>query len=574
MTLVNITVDGRKITAEAGQTVLEAAQAAGIDIPTLCHHPALEPIGACRMCLVEIERQRTLQPACTFKVSEGMVVHTESERVVNARKFALQMLLSERNHFCMYCQLSGDCELQRLAYRYGLDSWLYPRSYPKMPVDASREYFVMDHSRCILCRRCIRACEELVGNCTLGLGGRGANTVVVADLGVPFGDSSCIACGTCLQVCPTGALMDRKSAYRGVEEDVERVKSICTACSVGCGVELLTRDNHLLRIEGDWDAEVNKGLLCVAGRFEPLFDDRQRVLKPLVRHDGKMEEVTWEEALQTVARKFKALGGDSLAALASPRVSSETLQLFAEVFHRLGAKSLANLKPVPEFMTEAEGSLTLLDEADLFLVVGADLDADHQVAGIAIRRGVVNRGARLVVVDDGESGLSGLACYTLKPDEIEQAIALAQGADRPVVVYGASAGGLLPQLREALSSRAQFVGLVPGSNARGALAAGLNDTFEPDGVKGAFILLADDAVDEAFVSKLGDIEFVVTQASYFGPLVQRADVVLPTAIWAEKSGTFINTEGREQAVNAALQPPPGVRDDQEVLQALARQLAG
>jgi len=129
MALVNITIDGREIAAQVGQTILEAAQAVGIDIPTLCHHPALEPIGACRMCLVEVERQRTLQTACTFTVSDGMVVHTESEKVVAARKFVLQSLLSERNHFCMYCQLSGDCELQKLAYRYGLDSWLYPRPY-------------------------------------------------------------------------------------------------------------------------------------------------------------------------------------------------------------------------------------------------------------------------------------------------------------------------------------------------------------------------------------------------------------------------------------------------------------
>jgi formate dehydrogenase major subunit len=573
MALASITIDDRKITAQVGQTILEAAREAGIDIPTLCHHPALEPRGTCRLCLVGIEGQQALQTACTYKVTDGMVVHTESEDVVAARKSALQLLLSERNHFCMYCQLSGDCELQSLAYRYGLDSWLYPRAYDPMPVDASREYFVMDHNRCILCRRCIRACQELVGNYTLGISERGTDSMIVADLGVPFGDSSCISCGTCLQVCPTGALMDRKSAYRGIEEDVERIKSTCAACSIGCGIELVTRDNQLLRIEGDWDAGVNQGVLCVVGRFEPLFDVRQRVLTPLVRRDGKMEKVTWEEALDAVADRFKQMDGPSLAALASPRVTSETLSRFAELFNRLDASSLATMKPVPSFLADAEGSMALLDEADLFLVVGSDLAVDHQVAGIAVRRGVRNRGARLVLIGEGQSEMADLAYRQVKLDEIEQAIALAQGADTPVVVYGSAAGSALPMLREALADEAQFLGLVPGSNARGALAVGLSDSFESAGVKGAFVLVADDEVDQTLLNKLDEADFVVAQASYFGPMVQRADVVLPTTIWAEKSGTFINTEGRVQTLNAALRPPAGVKQDQEILQALAERLA-
>ena len=134
MATVNVTIDGREIAAQPGQTVLEAAQSAGIDIPTLCHHPALEPIGACRICLVEIEKLPALQPACTFQVTSGIVIHTESDKVIESRRFVLQLIFSERNHFCMYCQMSGDCELQDLAYRYGLDSWLYPRPYAPLPV--------------------------------------------------------------------------------------------------------------------------------------------------------------------------------------------------------------------------------------------------------------------------------------------------------------------------------------------------------------------------------------------------------------------------------------------------------
>jgi hypothetical protein len=184
----------------------------------------------------------------------------------------------------------------------------------------------------------------------------------------------------------------------------------------------------------------------------------------------------------------------------------------------------------------------------------------------------MNRGARLVVVGEGENELADLAHRLFEPDEVDQAIALAQDAEMPVVVYGAASGGMLPKLREALSGKAQFLGLVPGSNGRGALAAGVNDPFEPDGVKAAFILSADDEVNEALLNELEGVEFVAVQASYFDPLVERADVVLPTAIWAEKSGTLINTEGRAQTLNAALQPPAGIKDDAEVLEALAEKL--
>ena len=251
---------------------MQAALAAGIDIPRLCHHPAVESIGACRICLVEIEKQRALQPACTFPVAEGMVVKTETPAVVESRKFVLNLLFSERNHFCMFCQMSGNCELQDLAYRYKMDHWLYDRGFPKLPVDSSRTYFVMDHNRCILCRRCIRACGDLVGNHTLGLRQRGAESMMTADMDVPFGESSCVSCGTCLQVCPVGALLDRTSAYGGVEEQVQRVKTTCQSCSTGCAAELIVRDNHVLRVESDWDGEVNHGLLCVMGRFEPLYE--------------------------------------------------------------------------------------------------------------------------------------------------------------------------------------------------------------------------------------------------------------------------------------------------------------
>lgn len=563
MTKVQITIDGQRIAARAGSTVLEAAREAGLDIPTLCHHPALSNWGACRICLVEIERQRALQTACTFPVTEGMVVHTESEKVVAARKFVLQLLFSERNHYCMYCQMSGDCELQDLAYRYGLTEWPYPRPVEPLAVDATRQYFVMDHNRCILCRRCVRACAELVANHTLGVRERGIHSMITADLNVPMGESSCIQCGTCLQVCPTGALMDLKSAYRGRETQVERTRSTCVGCSIGCGIELVSRANHLVRIEGDWDAEVNKGLLCVVGRFEPLFDDRQRVTQPLVRRRGLLEPGGWDEALDLVAEK---LSGGSLAALITTRATNETMTQFGRLFRSLGAETAAvgSLAPTPG----VEGRLADLAEADVILVVGADLKKDHQVAGAFVRR-AVDRGARLALVADADNGLASYATWHVGFEQMDSLVGMAAQASRPVVVCAAN----LPAEAEAalapLAGKASFLGLSRGSNSRGAAAAGL--PFNREGKTSARVLyiLAED--DRLHIPRNG-AGFVIAQASYAGPLTDMADVVLPAPIWAEQSGHVTNTEGRVQSVQAALTPPESVWPTVKVLKTLAGRL--
>ena len=213
-----------------------------------------------------------------------------------------------------------------------------------------------------------------------------------------------------------------------------------------------------------------------------------------------------------------------------------------------------------------------MDEASLYLVVGEDLSTDHQVAAFAVRRGMMNRGARLAIVDEGENGMAGIASYQLKPDEIDRAIALIEDADALAVIYGARAGKQIAILKEVLPEDTRFVGLVPGSNSRGALAAGVNGTFESGGVECAFVLVADDEVDDVLLSTLEEAEFLVAQASYWNTLVERADVVLPSTIWAEKSGTFTNTEGCARPLQAALRPPASVMDDPEILKALAEKV--
>ena len=570
MASVNITIDGRKIVAQAGQTIYEAATAVGIDIPHLCHHPALPPEGACRMCLVEVEKQRVLQPACTFPITEGMVVQTESPKVVEARRFVLQLLFSERNHFCMYCQMSGDCELQDLAYRYNLDHWVYNRPYPNLPVDSSRDYFVMDHNRCILCRRCTRACADLVGNHTLGLKNRGAATMITADNDVPFGDSTCISCGTCLSVCPTGALMDRKSAYLGREVEVEHIKSTCTACSVGCGLDLITKDNHVLRIEADWDAKPNLGLLCEKGRFEPLWDSRKRAIIPMIKRNGKWGKADWEEALDLVAARLGKTKG-ATAGLASGQATNESLILLAKMLRDgLDSEHLGMLSGSLAEPSE-DCDLTELDLADFFVVVGADLTENHQVVGFTVKRKTTKRTARLALISQRENGLAAFAMREWGPDEVDKAIEMAVSAENPAVIYGMEASKeTLKQLHEALDGKATFVGLTPAANARGAVAAGFNGSLNGS-PKGLYILACEEKeIPSDVLARAKAADFVAVQASYLEPWADIADVILPTPVSFEKQGSITNNEGRTLKVTAAVKT--SLKSEGEILESLVQRL--
>ncbi|MGI6368032.1 MAG: 2Fe-2S iron-sulfur cluster-binding protein [Anaerolineae bacterium] len=551
---VRVTIDGIEISVPSNSTVLEAARRAGVNIPTLCDHPAIEPIGACRMCLVEIEKQRTLQPACTFPVFEGMVVQTRSEKVVGARQFVLQLLFSERNHFCMFCQMSGSCELQNLAYDYELDHWAFERPMPKFEVDASREFFAMDHNRCILCRRCVRVCDELVGNGTLGMRNRGADTMIIADLGVPFGESSCISCGTCLQVCPTGALMDRASAYMGATAQIERVKSTCMACPVGCGEELVVRDGRVIRVEGDWEAKPNNGLLCVRGRFDPLHDRRDRVRKPLVKQNGEWVAADPNAALELVSGKLAA-AGDKVATIASGFVTVEEGKALADAVK--GNKYyMYALPPAGNTATVAD-----LDRADLYVAVGIDLAEDYQVAGMAVKRGVRKRGARLVLVGNAGEGMAKWAARQLCCDDLAEAAKLIQAAEHPLVIAGPegleAANGLV-----AAAPQARLLSFAPGGNGRGLVEAGYAEAFAGQAADVYVVAAGETAnVDQCLLDALKKGAFVVVLASYAAPWDGVADVILPMPTSLEKSGTTVSVDGVLSPVAAAMHTRVGSLQD-------------
>ena len=315
MATLNITIDGRKVPAEEGQTVLQAAMAAGIKIPALCNHPALKPIGACRVCLVEVARQRTLQPACTFPVMDGMEVQTHSPKVDEARRFVLELLLSDHPLDCMTCERTGNCELQDLAYQYGLKESRFPGIQHAYEIDRSNPFYVRDYNKCILCRRCVRACDEINGVEAIGMIQRGFSTKIGTAFDGPMQDSPCEFCGMCVEVCPTAALVPVLRSGKGRPWEFERVATTCTYCGVGCQFYLEVKDR-----------QDRAGGLQVGRPGQPWLDLRQGTLwlglcpppRPADQAAGAadqrvspLEEVEWDEALDLVATRLKTIKDES-----------------------------------------------------------------------------------------------------------------------------------------------------------------------------------------------------------------------------------------------------------------------
>jgi predicted molibdopterin-dependent oxidoreductase YjgC len=334
--MITLTVDGRAVAARAGSTVLETCREAGIEIPTLCHDPRLEPFGACRLCVVEIEGMRGFPASCTTPAAEGMVVTTTSEPLRAIRSTVVELLLSDHKVECLTCESNGGCGLQDAAYDLGIETVRFEGEKHESHVDDANPLIERDLAKCISCGRCVRICHEVQGCDVWGYTGRGFDSVPNTPFGVSLLEAGCEFCGQCVSTCPTGALTDKLSRFGGRHWELEWTQTTCGYCGVGCTVEFATRRGVIVGARAPIDKGPNYGNLCAKGRYGWSFAQHpDRLTTPLIKRDGEFVEATWDEALALVAEKLIAIrtghGSDAIAGLASAKCTNEENYLFQKL---------------------------------------------------------------------------------------------------------------------------------------------------------------------------------------------------------------------------------------------------
>ncbi len=425
--MVTLTIDGKQVAVEEGTTILKAAEKLGIEIPTFCFHDKLEPVGACRMCLVEVEKMGKLQVACATPVSEGMEVKTDTPQVRAARKGVLEFLLINHPLDCPVCDKGGECELQNLVFKYGSDKGRYAEEKRRFIVDPKSKYddltigpqITRNMNRCILCRKCVRFITEIAGEDDLGTFGRGSKSEINVLPDIPVDNPYS---GNVVEICPVGALTSKSFRYKIRVWQTKTTPSVCPLCGDGCNIRLWTKDDKIYRITSRRNDLVDEGFLCDKGRFGFEFVNHPDRLKhPLIKKDGKLSPADWDEATELVTSKFgatkKQSGSGSLAGVGSTKLTNEDNYIFQKFFrvvlgtnnidHRINSK---HLLPSPTLKANQQAytmtnSISQIEKAKLIFVLGCDLQKEHPIINLRVIKSI-KRGNALFLANPESTRLN------------------------------------------------------------------------------------------------------------------------------------------------------------------------
>ena len=640
-TSVTVTVNGRSVEAQPGELLIEVAERAGSFIPRFCYHPRMEPVGVCRMCLVEVDGPRgpSLQPACFLRVSDGMNVNTESEKTKKAQDGVLEFLLANHPLDCPVCDKGGECPLQdqTLAHGSGETRFIEEKRHFVKPVEIGANV-LLDRERCIQCSRCTRFAADVAGDAQIAFAGRGDNIEVAPSPSEPF-DS--VFSGNTVQICPVGALTAKPYRFSARPWDLEQVESTCTTCAVGCRVAVQSSGNRLTRVLGVDVESVNQGWLCDKGRFSldsidghpeetDVLSASTRLTQPLVRVNGELREVSWDEALRKAADILMATGGgDQVGIIGGAALTNEgafAWERFGRgVLHteNLDAQFGDGLDPV---LMQALPAATISDAAAARVVVTltGDLREELPVLFLRLRENVVRRKNALIELTTAPSALTSIARVSLptRPGEADVIVkalvdgmvpvgtllndddlATARGliGDGTGVVFVVGRTNLAESpvfINQALRTfakafpNATFLPALRRSNVRGALDMGLSPQLLPgrrvspltgrtslrqlqavrEGKQQAILALGDvitNVADELTAATALELAGLVLVAGHGGPTVAFADVVLPAHVQHERLGTVTNIEGRVTSVVPKIAAPGSAWSDVAIAAELA-----
>lgn len=609
---ITLTIDQNEVKVPEGTNLIDAAQKAGVHIPNLCYLKGMKGIGACRMCLVEVEGMKAPLIGCTTKAKEGMVVTTKTEKVEEVRKFVIDLILSMHPLDCMTCTKAGVCGLQQYAYDYGIKESSFTRKKFGYPVDEANPFIKRDPDYCILCGRCVRVCKEQ-GTNVLDFMGRGVGSKVSTAKDNPLQESDCTFCGSCVDACPVNALLEADRWRKGREWDYSKSNSVCLSCGNGCDIVVSSKDGALVKINaGTEDGSVEK-YICAVGRFgfESITSDA-RVTEPMKRVNGALQETSWKDALELVSAKLKKAGSGTGIISTAGIVNQDAFvlsKLASDVIKTKHVDTTASLYANAESLRSSDS--VDIDTVDVILLVGLNPSQWKRVLpalGAAVRRRV-SRGAKLVYLNNyptqpsnGDWGFGPIAAINIEDDETSSLAQIAKsliekgkkaGKDLESAVAGFSATDEIDKAADLLMAaknpviftapslfkaarnlslilNMKVVAVPYEANARGVVSMGL----VPEGK--SYSEMAEGGMDvlytigEVPISKRPSTDFLIAQTSYLTDLAREADVVLPAASYLESKGTIINYLGRIKDVNRVIEPAGSSRQHKDIFIELSK----
>ncbi len=582
-----LTIDGIEVDVAPGSTVLQACEAAGIEVPRFCYHDRLSIAGNCRMCLVEIEKTPPKPiSSCTYPAAEGMVVHTDTPMVRNGRKGVMEFLLINHPLDCPICDQGGECDLQDQAMGYGGDSSRYSENKRAVKDKELGPLVKTTMTRCIHCTRCIRFITEVAGVPDLGATNRGEHMEVGTYVEKALTSE---LSANIIDLCPVGALTSKPYAFTARPWELTKTDSIDVHDAVGANIRIDVRGPEVLRILPRLNEDVNEEWLGDKSRFSVDGLKRRRLDKPWVRKDGKSQAATWQQAFDAIAAKLQGVAGDRIGAIAGDLCDVESMLALKDLMAALGAGNLdcrqdgAKLTNARRDFYTFNSQIAGIEDADAILIIGSNPRKEAPVLNARIRKANTASGAKIAVIGAETDLTYAVTHLGTGTAAFAAGEAFLAGAKKPMVIVGQSALKHEGVLAAAWGIASRAGALTPewhGFNvlhtaaARvGALDIGfLGGKSVADMLNGGVDVLYLLGADEFDTKKIGANTFVVYQGHHGDAGAARADVILPGAAYTEKSGTYVNTEGRVQRGFMAAHPPGDAREDWKILRALSAHL--